>query len=70
MGARIDVIGLTIEDARMVVERAVDRALGEVRRQGGPEYLLTEARTSGVDMGMFIAKAILKLKQSKEGDPK
>lgn len=31
-----------------VAERALDAALAEVRRQGGPDYLLTEARNEGL----------------------
>jgi hypothetical protein len=31
-----------------LVTMAVDRALGEVSRQGGPEYLLKEARNEGL----------------------
>lgn len=34
--------------ADRAVERAVDVALGEVRRQGGPDYLLAEARRDGI----------------------
>lgn len=35
---------------RSIVEAALDAALGEVRRQGGPEYLLEEARNQGLGM--------------------
>lgn len=40
------------DDARamlnLAVTCAVDAALGEVRRQGGPDYLLREARSEGI----------------------
>jgi len=41
--------------AGVAVERAVDAALGEVRRQGGADYLLREARGDGI----FGAKTYL-----------
>ena len=31
-----------------MVEAALDAALGEVARQGGPDYLLKEARSEGL----------------------
>lgn len=37
--------------AKAAVEGAVDAALGEVRRQGGADYLLREARNEGVGLG-------------------
>lgn len=63
--AQIELDDVRREDIPKIVELAVDSALGEVRRQGGPEYLLTEARTSGIDRGAFIAKA---LQEKREAD--
>lgn len=37
--------------AMRAVEAAVDAALSEVRRQGGADYLLREARTDGINEG-------------------
>lgn len=37
--------------AMRAVEAALDAALSEVRRQGGADYLLREARTDGLNAG-------------------
>lgn len=42
-----------------ILEVAVDAALGEVRRQGGPEYLLTEARSDGLAAGRALEGALI-----------
>ena len=44
-----------------VIELAVDTALGEVRRQGGPDYLLTEARGMGVRYGQSMLRSIVRI---------
>lgn len=41
-----------------IVEAAVDAALAEVRRQGGPEYLLTEARSEGLAAAKALETAL------------
>jgi hypothetical protein len=41
-----------------IIAAAVDAALAEVRRQGGPEYMLAEARSEGIDAGIFRARAL------------
>lgn len=54
------------EETLGIIERAllagIDAALGEVRRQGGPDYLLTEAESSGV----AVAHAMLLSLKEKE----
>jgi hypothetical protein len=42
-----------------LVEVAVDAALAEVRRQGGPEYLLTEARSAGLAAAKALEAALI-----------
>ncbi len=42
-----------------IVEVAVDAALAEVRRQGGPEYLLTEARSQGLAAGKALEATLI-----------
>lgn len=39
---------MLVRDIEDVAMRSVDSALAEVRRQGGPDYLLTEARGDGL----------------------
>ncbi len=39
-----------------MVNAALDAALGEVRRQGGPEYLLREARGAGLEAAEFALR--------------
>lgn len=68
--AQIELDDVRKEDIPKIVELAVDSALGEVRRQGGPEYLLTEARTSGIDRGAFIAKALQEKREAEGGHPR
>ena len=46
-------------DVMFVVERAVDDALGEVRRQGGAEYVLDEARSIGLATGAALLSYIV-----------
>jgi hypothetical protein len=45
--------------AARAVEEAVDAALGEVRRQGGADYLLREARTDGINGSQVWLAALL-----------
>ncbi len=40
-----------------LIEAALDAALGEVRRQGGPEYLLREAKLEGLSAARMLAAA-------------
>ena len=42
-----------------LVEVAVDAALGAVRRQGGPEYLLLEARSAGLAAAKALGAALI-----------
>lgn len=42
-----------------LVEVAIDAALAEVRRQGGPEYLLTEARSEGLAAAKVLEAALI-----------
>jgi len=44
--------------AERAVEAAVDSALGEVRRQGGPDYLLVEAKNAGTAGAQVFLGAI------------
>lgn len=56
------------------VEAAVDAALGEVRRQGGADYLLREARTDGLNQahgafGTALLSAVRRLAPAAATDP-
>lgn len=41
------------------IECGIDTALGEVRRQGGPDYLLKEARSEALGVALSIIDAVL-----------
>ena len=56
--AQIDLDEVREEDIPKIVEHAVDAALAEVRRQGGAEYVLTEARNDAIAAGAFLSKAL------------
>lgn len=43
-----------------IIEYAVDAALSEVRRQGGADYLLKEARNTGIAAGSVRAHMLMK----------
>lgn len=55
--ARIQIADQIDDMWRQAVERGIDEALAEVRRQGGPDYLLLEARGQGLREAASFVKS-------------